>query len=131
MNLKIMTPAKSAFQGDVTEVHIPGFKGEFGVLPEHAHLISKICVGICTYKNKDGISSNILLGKGVARVNEDNIEILTEVVERKHKINIEEVKARLIEIEQKLKDPETGDKDRAELVDERELNLGRINLVAS
>jgi F-type H+-transporting ATPase subunit epsilon len=42
MQLEILTPDRKLFEGDVTSVKVPGSKGQFEVLKNHAPIISSL-----------------------------------------------------------------------------------------
>ena len=56
MYLEILTPDRKLFTGDVTSVKVPGSKGQFEVLKNHAPLISSLeamgQVRVITTENK-------------------------------------------------------------------------------
>lgn len=49
MTLKIISPAEILFQGEVSAVTLPGQKGKFTVLNNHASLISTLVKGEISY----------------------------------------------------------------------------------
>jgi len=59
--------------------------------------------------------------KGIARIANDEICVLTDHIEHKRNINPEEVKERLSEIEKKLLSMDIDNKERTTLLDERDL----------
>ena len=59
IKLSIVTPNGEIFDGDVKAVTLPGKEGEFGVLPNHASLVSALTVGVIEIENKDS-SKDIL-----------------------------------------------------------------------
>ena len=40
MNLEIITPEKELYKGEVDSITLPGTDGEFGILKNHAPIIS-------------------------------------------------------------------------------------------
>lgn len=49
MTLKIISPAEILFEGEVSAVTLPGVKGKFSVLNNHASLISTLTSGEISY----------------------------------------------------------------------------------
>ncbi len=45
MNIKILTPEKVIFDGDVTSVLLPGKNGEFHIMKNHAAIVSSLING--------------------------------------------------------------------------------------
>lgn len=50
MLLEVLTPDKLMYKGNVTEVILPGAEGSFGVLENHAPMISALTAGQCKIK---------------------------------------------------------------------------------
>ena len=79
MYLEILTPDRKLFTGDVTSVKVPGSKGQFEVLKNHAPLISSLetmgQVRVITTENKTVYFD---IKGGVIEVLKDKVIILTE-----------------------------------------------------
>jgi len=79
MYLEILTPDRKLFSGDVTSVKVPGSKGQFEVLKNHAPLISSLealgQVRVITAENK---TLYFDIKGGVVEVLKDKVIILTE-----------------------------------------------------
>ncbi len=97
MILEVLTPQKLLYRGHVSHVRMPGIGGSFGVLPNHAPLISALKRGAVevtqndaenkTYGEYDGTlleddASNttfsFMLNGGVVEVQKDKVIILAE-----------------------------------------------------
>ncbi|MBN2482018.1 MAG: ATP synthase F1 subunit epsilon [Bacteroidales bacterium] len=79
MNLEIMTPETRLFEGEVKLVQVPGIKGSFEVLKNHAPIISTLSKGaikIITEKDK---KETILISSGIIEVKANHITILALV----------------------------------------------------
>ena len=77
MHLEIITPDKTLFNGEVESVTLPGSKGSFQVLKNHAALISSLSEGKLKYVQNDGIHE-IMINKGMVEVLKNNIIVLVE-----------------------------------------------------
>jgi F-type H+-transporting ATPase subunit epsilon len=79
MYLEILTPDRKLFEGDVNSVKVPGSKGQFEVLKNHAPLISSLeamgQVRVITAENKTVYFD---IKGGVIEVLKDKVIILTE-----------------------------------------------------
>ena len=53
MTLKIISSTEVLFEGDVALVSLPGAKGRFTVLKNHASLISTLVAGFIGYRTSD------------------------------------------------------------------------------
>ncbi len=54
LNLEIITPEKVLYSADVGLIQLPGIKGNFMVLKNHAAIISKLTKGEIRVIGKDG-----------------------------------------------------------------------------
>lgn len=77
MRLILLSPVKTLFNGDVESVTIPGSKGQFTVLPQHAPLMTTIEKGVITYVTKDGETS-LTVEDGFADVKNNVVSICIE-----------------------------------------------------
>lgn len=78
MYLEIISPDKKLFGGDVKSVTLPGVEGSFGVLNNHASMISSLKKG--TIKVIDNAQQNqtFEIKGGVAEVHKNKIIVLAE-----------------------------------------------------
>jgi F-type H+-transporting ATPase subunit epsilon len=78
MYLEILTPDKRLFSGDAEHVNVPGRSGEFGVLKNHAPLISSLKPG--KIKVRDTAKKEFLfeVKGGVIEVRNDKVIVLAE-----------------------------------------------------
>ena len=63
LTLKIVSPEKIEFTGEVESVKVPGTQGSFEILTNHAPIISTLQQGVVEYVTQEGkVSLNILGG---------------------------------------------------------------------
>lgn len=79
MKLEIVTPDGVVFSGEVSMVTVPGTKGSFTVLENHAPIISTLEKGKITYR-ESGIDKTLDSTGGFVEVNENVVSIAIEVV---------------------------------------------------
>lgn len=87
INLEIVTPEKKVIDEQVDVVNVPTPKGEIGILPNHAPLISTLKAGILSYTNKGNTEKMVVLG-GFVEVKMDKVSILADVVESSGEIDV-------------------------------------------
>ena len=75
MQLDIISPDKSLYSGEVTAVTLPGSKGSFQVLNNHAPIISSLDKGTVKVKDKEGEKTFDISG-GIVEVLNNNIIVL-------------------------------------------------------
>lgn len=78
MSLKVLTPEKTLLEARVSKVSLPGSKGRFMVLRNHAPVISSLTEGDLVYES-DGIESKVHVLAGFVEVNENVITVCAEV----------------------------------------------------
>ena len=78
MNIEIITPDKTLFEGTATLVQLPGIDGSFEILNNHAPLISVLGKGKIKIENKDKKTEFFEVNGGVIEVLKNKILILAE-----------------------------------------------------
>ena len=80
MRLILLSPVKALFDGDVVSVTIPGTKGLFTVLPQHAPIITTIDKGTLTINPVGDEEFNYAVEDGFADVKNDVISVCVEKI---------------------------------------------------
>ncbi|WP_295147793.1 ATP synthase F1 subunit epsilon [uncultured Campylobacter sp.] len=78
LHLEIVTPQGQVFSDDVNSVVLPGSEGEFGVLPNHASLISLLKAGVIDIEDKDKKHDVVAINWGYAKIDEGKVTILAD-----------------------------------------------------
>ena len=68
MKIEIITPDKKIFEGDIKSVRVPGKKGSFQVLKDHAPIISTLESGFVIIVDTDGKEIRYEIDSGVIEV---------------------------------------------------------------
>ena len=89
LDLEIISPEKKVYTGKVKSVTVPGSKGNFQVLFNHAPLISTLEIGIIRVEKEDQTSQVYTTSGGSIEVLENHILILSDTVEIIEKIDLE------------------------------------------
>jgi F-type H+-transporting ATPase subunit epsilon len=79
MFLEIITPDKKVFSGEVTSVTVPGTKGSFQILDNHAPIISTLENGKVKVAEKSGTQTYSIKG-GVVEVLKNKVIVLAEAL---------------------------------------------------
>jgi F-type H+-transporting ATPase subunit epsilon len=77
MNVSILSPLKSLFQGEATSVNLPGKVGSFTILENHAPIVSTLDKGVITITNKEEVSE-IEIVSGFVEVHDNEVTICVE-----------------------------------------------------
>tara|TARA_X000000368_G_C22853980_1_gene633428 strand:+ start:279 stop:671 length:393 start_codon:yes stop_codon:yes gene_type:complete len=79
-NIEIVNPEKSFLsKEDVTEVIIPAFEGEMGILKDHISIISFLKPGIITINSKSG-EDKFYVEDGIVEFKNNNLSVLTSSI---------------------------------------------------
>jgi len=76
MNLEIITPEKTLFNGEVNLVQLPGISGSFEILPHHAPMIASLKKGSIKIVEGNKNTSFIEIEGGTLKVQDNRILIL-------------------------------------------------------
>ena len=110
--LEIISPEKSFFINDkVTEVIVPGYEGEMGILRDHISLISFLKPGIIKIFSKDG-EENFYVDDGIAEFKENELSILTSSIFNLKDNNKSFIKQSISEAEKELSKENLDDQER-------------------
>ena len=78
--LEIVNPEKSFIsKEDVTEVIVPAFEGEMGILKDHISIISFLKPGIITIHSKTG-EEKFYVEDGIVEFKNNNLSVLTSSI---------------------------------------------------
>lgn len=80
MKIEIITPDTKVFEGDVKSVRVPGKKGSFQILKDHAPIISTLENGSVILVDQDGKSTVFKINGGVIEVKANKIILLADSV---------------------------------------------------
>lgn len=78
LRLKIVSPEKVEFDGEVDSVLVPGTKGSFEILKDHAPIISSLQHGVVEYAASDGKHQLAVTG-GFVEVQKNEVSLCVEV----------------------------------------------------
>ena len=79
MYLEIITPEKKLFAGEIKLVKVPGTKGSFEILKNHAPIISTLDSGQVKIVDNEDKTTIFEIEGGVVEAKANNIIILAEV----------------------------------------------------
>ena len=116
--IEIVNPEKSFLsKEDVTEVVIPAFEGEMGILKDHISIISFLKPGLIKIFSKSG-QENYYVEDGIVEFKNNNLSVLTSSIFNVKDINKEKIEELLNQAEEHLKNTEITDQNKY-LVDQK------------
>lgn len=126
-NLRIVSPDREFYNGDVEMVEMVTTEGEIGVLKGHIPLTAVAAPGMLKIHEKDKIKEAVLLD-GIIRILQDSITILAEDCQWPEEIDIVRAREAKIRAERRIRGEEDGmNIDRAEMALRRA--IARLNAV--
>ena len=122
----IVNPEKSFLsKEDVTEVIIPAFEGEMGILKDHISIISFLKPGIITINSNSG-EEKFYVEDGIIEFKNNNLSVLTSLIFNLKDMEKSKVQDLIKKAEQDSKKAETSDQFKF-LVDQKIDVLKTIN----
>ena len=110
-NVEIITPDKLLFKSDTTEVVIPSFEGEMGILKDHIPLITFLRPGIINIKDSND-EKKYYIEEGIVEFANNNLLILTSNSKALKDLNDDFINNEIQDTEKKLDDAEIDDKEK-------------------
>ncbi len=97
MKLTVVTPEKMILDSVVIqELLVPGIKGEMGILPGHAPLVSTLGSGLLKYRlSEEKEFGEIAVSWGYCEVQADKVVVLAESAETKAALDEQKVRKTL------------------------------------
>jgi F-type H+-transporting ATPase subunit epsilon len=80
MKLEVVTPDKKVFEGEIKSVRVPGKKGSFQVLKDHAPIVSTLSSGLVIVVDNTGKETILEIDGGMVEVKANNIILLADSV---------------------------------------------------
>jgi F-type H+-transporting ATPase subunit epsilon len=104
---ELVSPQKLLFSGEVQQVDVPGAEGDFGVLADHAPMVTTLRPGILTVHTGGGTQRIVVLG-GFAEVSKEGLTVLADVAEAVEDIDHEMIANRIEDLQNRIAKTESG-----------------------
>ena len=113
----IVTPDKTAFEGEAVSATIPGLAGYIGIWANHAPLVAAVVPGMVTLRTDDAGGTRFLsVGMGFVEISDNVVNLMTETCESSEEIDPDRAHKALGRARKRLTDMETDlDRERARL----------------
>lgn len=122
--LRIVTPSKVLYQGEVDSLQAPGSEGSFGVLTGHAPMVASLVTGGLNFVEQ-GDRRHLATSGGFVEVSGDGVTVLAETCEYQDEIDVERASASRDRARGRLTGSDV-DRARAEASLHRALNRLRV-----
>ena len=104
---ELVSPQKLLFSGEVQQVDVPGAEGDFGVLADHAPMVTTLRPGILTVLAGSGTQRIVVLG-GFAEVSKEGLTVLADVAEAVEDIDHEMIANRIEDLQNRIAKTDPG-----------------------
>mgnify|MGYP001464805544 FL=1 len=108
--IEIITPEKTILKSEATEVTIPSFEGQMGILKDHIPLITFLRPGLILVQNQE--EKKYFVEEGTVEFSDNNLLILTSTAKDLKNIEKNSINDLIEEAEKKLKGSSLSDKDK-------------------
>jgi len=117
----IVTPDRTAFEGEAVSVTIPGLAGYLGVWANHAPLVAAVTPGLVTLRLDDaGNEQRLAVGAGFVEISDNVVNLMTDTCELSSEIDVARAQKALERARQRLTSMDMDlDRERARLAQAR------------
>lgn len=117
----IVTPDKTAYEGDVVSATIPGMAGYMGIWANHAPLVAGVVPGVVLLKTDEaGNEVHFSVGTGFVEISDNVVNLMTDTCEAAGEIDMERARKALDRARERLRAMERDlDRERARLAASR------------
>lgn len=121
--LKVITPEKTFFDGDTTQIIVRTTEGDIGILANHISLVASLPSGPLKVMMEDGSYRTAAVSAGLIKVGGNKVNIFADAVEWADEIDIEWANRSREDAEQRIQAKKSErDFDLAELKLKRAVN---------
>ncbi|MEG0774445.1 F0F1 ATP synthase subunit epsilon [Clostridium sp.] len=103
-HLTVVTPDRELFNEDVIELYSEGSDGHFGILPNHAPMITTLIPTITTFKDVNGKQYTAITSDGVFKVSNNKATLLCNSAEWPEEIDKKRAEEAKQRAEKRLKE---------------------------
>jgi F-type H+-transporting ATPase subunit epsilon len=79
VNLEVITPGRTLYQGEIVSINVPGTKGSFTVLKNHAPIISTLEKGELKILTIEKKKESITITGGIIEVKKNKVIVLADI----------------------------------------------------
>ena len=108
--VEIITPDKSILESEASEVTIPSYEGQMGILKDHIPLITFLRPGFIIIQEKE--EKKYYVEEGTVEFSNNTLLILTSTAKDLNDLNQSLIKDLMHQAENKFKDDSSSDKEK-------------------
>lgn len=115
IKLKIITPERKAYEGEVIDLTTENDIGRLEILPNHVPMVTSIVPTVTTFTTVDGKKLKLFTSTGVLKIEKNELDLLSEDVQWPQEIDVSRAEEAKKKAELLLREKENIDYKRAEL----------------
>jgi ATP synthase F1 epsilon subunit len=108
--VEIISPDKTILNSEASEVTIPSYEGQMGILKDHIPLITFLRPGIVSIQNQE--MKRYLIDEGTVEFSNNKLLILTTTAKDLTELDQNFITEELNQLEKKLSDEDSSDKEK-------------------
>ena len=109
--VEIISPDKSILRSDTTEVTIPSYEGQMGILKDHIPLITFLRPGLIIIKQNSG-EKKFFVEDGTVEFSNNNLLILTSTAKSLDSLDKNSIETIIKDSQEKISKGEISDKEK-------------------
>ena len=109
--VEIISPDKSILKSEATEVTIPSYEGQMGILKDHIPLITFLRPGLIVIK-ENSVEKKFFIEDGTVEFSNNNLLILTSTAKNLDNLDKNSLDVIIKNSEEKISKDELSDKER-------------------
>ena len=110
--VEIISPDKSILKSEATEVNIPSYEGQMGILKDHIPLITFLRPGLIIIKKNNNGEKNFFVEDGTVEFLDNNLLILTSTAKSLDSLDKNSIDVIIKNSQEKIDKGEISDKEK-------------------
>ncbi len=106
-HLRIISPERTFYEGDVVMLECRTTEGEIGILKDHIPLTAVLAPGVARIRESDTVVKAALIS-GFIEILQDQVTVLAEIAEWPDEIDVKRAEEARIRAERRLQEKATG-----------------------
>ena len=112
--LKIITPNREVYNGEVEKVFLKNADGNFEILANHGDMITSSVPCIAKFKDSKGIDEELFISTSIVHITKNEMTICSDAAEFEEDIDQARAIQAKVRAEKRLEKADPNNKDRAE-----------------
>ena len=112
--LKIITPNREVYNGEIQKVFLKNADGDFEVLASHENMISSTVPCIAKFKDSKGVEDQLFISTSIVHISANEMTICSDAAEFEEDIDEKRAEEAMTRAKKRLEEADKYNKDRAE-----------------